>query len=171
MSSSTPRRIGQIIRLKRESLEAYKECHAAVWPAVLQQIKDCNISDYSIYLDETSMTLFATMKWSGSDFDADMEKMRSNPEVQRWWQLGKCWRSDNHRIPYNEQFLPRCRRGRAYFRRDTRCLTRRAQSDDLVCTLERPPCVGSQLDLPLQHPRCYDADTRFEGCLPVPRCF
>ena len=87
MSSSTPRRIGQIIRLKRESLDAYKECHAAVWPAVLQQIKDCNISDYSIYLDESSMTLFATMKWSGSNFDADMEKMRSNPEVQRWWQM------------------------------------------------------------------------------------
>ena len=87
MSSSTPRRIGQIIRLKRESLEAYRECHAAVWPAVLQQIKDCHISDYSIYLHEPSMTLFATMKWSGSDFDADMEKMRANPEVQRWWQM------------------------------------------------------------------------------------
>ena len=87
MASSGPRRIGQIIRLKPKSLEAYKECHAEVWPAVLKQIKDCNISDYSIYFDEQSMTLFATMKWNGSDFDADMEKMRGNPEVQRWWQM------------------------------------------------------------------------------------
>ena len=87
MSSSKPRRIGQIIKLKRESLQAYKECHAAVWPAVLQQTKDCNISDYSIYLDEQSMILFATMRWIGTNFDADMEKMRANPEVQKWWQM------------------------------------------------------------------------------------
>ncbi|KAF7198592.1 L-rhamnose mutarotase [Pseudocercospora fuligena] len=82
-----PRRIAQIVRLKRESLQAYKECHAAVWPAVLQQIKDCNIVDYSIFLDESSMTLFASMKYVGSDFDGDMEKMKANPEVRRWWQM------------------------------------------------------------------------------------
>ena len=64
MSASAPRRIAQIVRLKRDSLQEYKACHAAVWPAVLQQIKDCNISDYSIYLDEGSMTLFASMKLS-----------------------------------------------------------------------------------------------------------
>ena len=87
MEDSKPRRIAQIVRLKPESLQAYKDCHAVVWPAVLQQIKDCNISDYSIYLDEQSMTLFATMKYTGSNLDADMEKMRANPEVQRWWQM------------------------------------------------------------------------------------
>ncbi|KAF2171655.1 hypothetical protein M409DRAFT_63286 [Zasmidium cellare ATCC 36951] len=82
-----PKRIAQIVRLKRESIPAYKECHAAVWPAVLKQIKDCNISDYSIYLDETSLTLFASMKYTGSDFEGDMEKMKANPEVQRWWAM------------------------------------------------------------------------------------
>jgi L-rhamnose mutarotase len=88
MSGSTPKRIGQIIRLKRDCLQAYKDCHASAWPAVLQQIKDCNISDYSIYLDEESTTLFATMKYNGTEFEVDMEKMRANPEVQRWWQVG-----------------------------------------------------------------------------------
>ena len=87
MTTSDPRRISQIVRLKRESLQAYKDCHAAVWPGVLKQIKDCNISDYSIFLDEQSMTLFATMKYTGSDFEADMEKMKANPEVRRWWQM------------------------------------------------------------------------------------
>ncbi|KAK4544038.1 hypothetical protein LTR36_004536 [Oleoguttula mirabilis] len=86
MPDSGPRRIAQIVRLKRDSLQAYKDCHAAVWPAVLEQIRDCNISDYSIFLDEQSMTLFASMKYTGSDFDGDMEKMKANPEVQRWWQ-------------------------------------------------------------------------------------
>lgn len=84
---SSPKRIAQVVRLKRESITAYKECHAAVWPAVLKQIKDCNISDYSIYLDETSLTLFASMKYTGKDFEGDMEKMKANPEVQRWWNM------------------------------------------------------------------------------------
>ncbi|KAK5138225.1 hypothetical protein LTR08_004921 [Meristemomyces frigidus] len=86
-SNSQPRRIAQIVHLKRESLQAYKDCHAAVWPAVLKQIKDCNISDYSIFLDEKSMTLFASMKYTGSDFEADMERMSANPEVRRWWEM------------------------------------------------------------------------------------
>lgn len=86
-SSTEPRRIAQIVKLKRDSLQAYKDCHAAVWPAVLKQIKDCNIVDYSIFLDEDAMTLFACMKYVGTDFDADLEKMRANPEVQRWWQM------------------------------------------------------------------------------------
>lgn len=32
-------------------------------------------------------TLFASMKYVGSDFDADMAKMASNPEVQKWWRM------------------------------------------------------------------------------------
>lgn len=87
MDSPEPRRIAQIVHLRLASLQAYKDCHAAVWPAVLEQIKACNISDYSIFLDERSMTLFASMKWSGTDFDADMAKMKANPEVQRWWRM------------------------------------------------------------------------------------
>lgn len=81
------RRIAQIVKVKRDSIPTYKECHAAVWPAVLKQIKDCNISDYSIFLDETSCTLFACMKYTGSDYDADMEKMKANPEVRKWWEM------------------------------------------------------------------------------------
>lgn len=84
---TTPIRLAQIVRLKPSSLQAYKTCHAAVWPAVLAQIKDSNISDYSIFLDERSMTLYATMKYTGSDFEADMERMRANDEVRRWWEM------------------------------------------------------------------------------------
>lgn len=81
------RRIAQIVKLKPSSVEAYKACHAAVWPAVLAQIKDCNISDYSIFFDEASSTLFAVMKYTGNDYEADMEKMKANPEVRRWWEM------------------------------------------------------------------------------------
>ncbi|KAK6420699.1 hypothetical protein LTR95_016908 [Oleoguttula sp. CCFEE 5521] len=83
--ANPPRRIAQTIRLRRSSLEAYKALHAAIWPAVLKQIKDCNIVDYSIFLDEPTMMLFAVMKYTGSDWEADMEKMQANDEVRRWW--------------------------------------------------------------------------------------
>jgi hypothetical protein len=39
------RRVAQIVKLKPECVEKYKECHAKVWPEVLKQIKECNIED------------------------------------------------------------------------------------------------------------------------------
>ena len=39
------RRIAQIVKLKPNCIEKYKECHAKVWPEVLKQIKDSNIED------------------------------------------------------------------------------------------------------------------------------
>lgn len=39
------KKIAQIIKLKPECVKEYKECHARVWPEVLQQIKNCNIED------------------------------------------------------------------------------------------------------------------------------
>lgn len=33
------------------------------------------------------MILFATFKYNGADFDADMEKMSANEEVRKWWEM------------------------------------------------------------------------------------
>lgn len=45
LTNQGPRRIGQWLYLKAECIEEYKKCHAAVWPEVLEQIKDSNIRD------------------------------------------------------------------------------------------------------------------------------
>ncbi|EEA26367.1 hypothetical protein TMatcc_005367 [Talaromyces marneffei ATCC 18224] len=83
-----PRRVGQWIYLRPECIEEYKKCHAEVWPAVLEQIKDSDIKDYSIYLTLSPRpTLFASFKYVGSAFDKDMERMAANPTVQEWWQM------------------------------------------------------------------------------------
>lgn len=39
------RRYAQVVKLKPEHYERYKEVHAAVWPEVAKQIKNCNIID------------------------------------------------------------------------------------------------------------------------------
>jgi hypothetical protein len=39
------RRVAQIVKLKPEFVEKYKECHSKVWPEVLKQIKECNVGN------------------------------------------------------------------------------------------------------------------------------
>jgi len=53
---SPVRRIAQIVHLKPSAVEAYKECHANVWPEVLQQIKDCNIIDCTAQANQLTQT-------------------------------------------------------------------------------------------------------------------
>lgn len=41
------RRFAQVIKLKPECVAKYKEVHAAIWPEVAKQIRECNIQDCS----------------------------------------------------------------------------------------------------------------------------
>ncbi len=79
-------RFGQVIGIKPEHLAAYKQHHTAVWPEVLETIKDCNICNYSIFLLNDD-TLFAYFEYTGDDFAADMAKMAADPKTQEWWSI------------------------------------------------------------------------------------
>ncbi|MCW5236963.1 L-rhamnose mutarotase [Verminephrobacter eiseniae] len=78
-------RHGAVIGIRAEMLEEYKALHAAVWPAVLAQIRRSNIRNYTIYLREPENLLFSHFEYHGSDFEQDMERMANDPETQRWW--------------------------------------------------------------------------------------
>lgn len=41
------RRFAQVIKLKPECVAKYKKVHAAIWPEVAKQIRECNIQDCS----------------------------------------------------------------------------------------------------------------------------
>ena len=82
------KRYGSVIGVQEEKLDYYKELHAAVWPDVLQMIKDCNIHNYSIYLrrmPDGKFYLFSYFEYTGEDFDGDMAKMAADPTTQKWW--------------------------------------------------------------------------------------
>jgi L-rhamnose mutarotase len=100
--------LAQIVKLKPEFVGKYKEVHAAVWPEVLKQIKQCNIVDCtcgdppvvralysyhsgcatdSIFHDPETGILFASFKYIGNDYAGDMERMRQNPKVREWWKM------------------------------------------------------------------------------------
>ncbi len=82
------KRYGSVIGVQEEKLDDYKDLHAAVWPDVLQMIKDCNIHNYSIYLrrmPDGKFYLFSYFEYTGEDFDGDMAKMSADPTTQKWW--------------------------------------------------------------------------------------
>lgn len=77
------RRVAQLVGIKPEFFDEYVEAHAAVWPSVLEKLDECNIRNYSIFHHDGQ--LFGYFEYLGEDFDADMEKMADDPEIQRWW--------------------------------------------------------------------------------------
>ena len=76
-------RYGMVIKLRPEKYEEYKRLHAAVWPDVLDMIKQCHIQNYSIYHKDGY--LFGYFEYVGDDFQADMAEMAADPTTQDWW--------------------------------------------------------------------------------------
>ena len=81
------KRIGEMIKIKPEGLEAYKKYHANPLPGVNEMITACNIRNYTIY--QRGDYMFASYEYVGDDFDADMAKMAADPVTQHWWSLVK----------------------------------------------------------------------------------
>ena len=78
-------RYAAVIRLRPEKEAEYRELHAAVWPAVLDRIRDSNIRNYSIFLRDGQ--LFSYYEYVGQDHEADMAAMAADPATQDWWRL------------------------------------------------------------------------------------
>lgn len=81
------KRIGEMIQIKPECLEAYKKWHANPMPGVNEMIRKCGIQNYSIY--SRGEYLFAYYEYVGDDFEADMAKMAADPATQAWWDVVK----------------------------------------------------------------------------------
>ena len=81
------KRYGSVIGVRPEKLDEYKKLHAAVWPAVLDMIRECNIRNYSIYYKDG--LLFSYFEYVGDDFEGDMAKMAADPTTQEWWAVCK----------------------------------------------------------------------------------
>lgn len=68
--------------LKPGFKDEYKRRHAAIFPELKQLLSDAGVRNYSIYLDEDTLTLFACQEVEG---DTGSQDLGSNPIVQRWW--------------------------------------------------------------------------------------
>lgn len=78
-------RHGQVIRLRPEAVTRYRELHASVWPDVLRTLRSCGVANYSIFLREPELLLFAYFEYVGDDFEADQARIAADPVTQEWW--------------------------------------------------------------------------------------
>ena len=72
------------MKLKPDCKAEYKKRHDAIWPELKKAISESGVYDYSIYLDEETLTLFAVQKvkpGSNPDKQKDMEIVR------KWWDM------------------------------------------------------------------------------------
>jgi L-rhamnose mutarotase len=70
------------MKLKPGNVAEYKRRHEKIWPELAQVLREAGISDYSIYLDEKTLTLFAVQTREDGNTVADLP---NHPVVKKWW--------------------------------------------------------------------------------------
>ncbi len=70
------------MKLKPGFEEEYRKRHDEIWPELLGALADAGISDYSIFLDDETLTLFAFHKLAGNH---KAEGLAELPIVKKWW--------------------------------------------------------------------------------------
>jgi len=86
--------------------EEYKKRHDEIWPELVSLLKATGISEYSIFLDETTNSLFGVLK---AEDTTALDNLPSHAVMQKWWKyMGDIMESnpDNSpvSIPLNEVF-------------------------------------------------------------------
>ena len=79
------------MQLKPGNVAEYKRRHDEIWPELSRALSAAGVSDYSIFLDEETLTLFAVQKLTPNNTAA---KLPNLPIVRKWWDA---LRSSRHR--------------------------------------------------------------------------
>ncbi|REE05506.1 L-rhamnose mutarotase [Marinoscillum furvescens DSM 4134] len=71
------------MKLKTGAKEAYRQRHENIWPELKKLLSDAGISEYSIFFDAETDTLFAFQKVAAGNGSQDLAEHQI---VQKWWQ-------------------------------------------------------------------------------------
>lgn len=63
--------------------EEYKKRHDAIWPELVLLLKEAGIEDYSIFLDEETLELFAVLKLKRPD---ELDSLKQKHIMKKWWE-------------------------------------------------------------------------------------
>ena len=76
------KRVAFKMKLKPGFAQEYKRRHDDLWPEMAALLKGSGVSDYSIFLDEETGTLFAVQRLAG---DSSSQDLGVTEVVKRWW--------------------------------------------------------------------------------------
>ncbi|QJD94878.1 L-rhamnose mutarotase [Mucilaginibacter robiniae] len=69
------------MKLKPGYKQEYQKRHSEIWPELVSLLSASGISDYSIFLDEETNSLFAVQQQSGQS----SQDLGKTEVVQKWW--------------------------------------------------------------------------------------
>lgn len=70
------------MKLKPGYESEYKKRHDEIWPELAKELSDAGVSDYSIFLDEETLALFAVQKLTDDNTADDLPQTEI---VKKWW--------------------------------------------------------------------------------------
>lgn len=70
------------MKLKPGAVDEYRRRHDELWPDLAEALTAAGIYDYSIFLDEETLHLFAVLKLRENDTTAALPDL---PVMRRWW--------------------------------------------------------------------------------------
>ena len=75
-------RIAFKMQLRKGFEEEYQKRHDEIWPELSQLLKQAGISEYSIFLDPTTNSLFGVLKVADP---INLDNLPQQEVMQRWW--------------------------------------------------------------------------------------
>ena len=70
------------MKLKPGFEAEYQKRHDEIWPELSKVLTEAGVSDYSIFFDADTRTLFAVWKLTDDHTSADLP---NHPMVKKWW--------------------------------------------------------------------------------------
>jgi L-rhamnose mutarotase len=79
-------RIAFVMQLHAGCEEEYRRRHAAIWPELAALLRETGIRDYSIFLEEKTLQLFAILQ---IDDARKLDGLAVQPVMRLWWEYMK----------------------------------------------------------------------------------
>lgn len=76
------RKIALVMKLKPGFEAEYKRRHDELWPEMADTLRKAGVSDYSIFLDRETLSLFAVHRLEDDNTLADLPNTET---VKKWW--------------------------------------------------------------------------------------
>ena len=107
--SSGTRRYAQLVELKPDKEQLYRELHADVWPEVVAALERAHVHNYSIFLVEVGgkKCLLSYFEYTGDDPERDLASIAEDPTTRdKWWPMTDECQIRLPGTPTGQQWLP-----------------------------------------------------------------